>query len=174
MPRCCTAVTVMDAALGPVRVMSTHLEYFSRRQRMAQALALRSLQIEALGQAEAPPQPASDGSPQQTKPHTPHAVLCGDFNFEPHEDEYAGLSAPWAAGEQGALSAGQWHNSWSVLHPDQPQPPTFRLFDRQWGPEPGACDFAWVSDSLRGHVRGWAVDSDTRLSDHQPVLLQLD
>ena len=58
--------------------------------------------------------------------------------------------------------------------PDQPQPPTFRLFDRQWGPEPGACDFAWVSDSLRGHVRGWAVDSDTRLSDHQPVLLQLD
>ena len=57
---------------------------------------------------------------------------------------------------------------------DQPQPPTFRLFDRQWGPEPGACDFAWVSDSLRGHVRGWAVDSDTRLSDHQPVLLQLD
>ncbi|QPR35087.1 endonuclease/exonuclease/phosphatase family protein [Delftia acidovorans] len=174
MPRCCTAATVMDAALGPVRVMSTHLEYFSRRQRMAQALALRSLQIEALGQAEAPPQPASDGSPQQTKPHTPHAVLCGDFNFEPHEDEYAGLSAPWAAGEEGALSAGQWHNSWSVLHPDQPQPPTFRLFDRQWGPEPGACDFAWVSDSLRGHVRGWAVDSDTRLSDHQPVLLQLD
>lgn len=45
MQRMCSVVTVADAALGPVRVMTTHLEYFSKRQRMAQAGALRALQM---------------------------------------------------------------------------------------------------------------------------------
>jgi endonuclease/exonuclease/phosphatase family metal-dependent hydrolase len=173
MQRICSVVTVLDAALGPVRIMGTHLEYFSARQRMAQARALRSLHLQACALADAPPQPADDGSPYQTKPHTRHAILCGDFNFEPHEDEYAVLSAPWDRGEEGAREPGGWHNSWTVLHAGEPQPPTFRLVDRTWGPEPGACDFIWVSDSLRSHVRDWRVDSATQASDHQPVLLGL-
>ena len=173
MPRMCSVVTVNDPTLGPVRIMTAHLEYFSRRQRMAQARALRALHMQACALADVPPQPSSDGSPYQTKPHTHHAVLCGDFNFEPHETEYAQLSAPWGASETDGLRAGQWHNSWSVLHPDAPQPPTFRLLDRTWGPEPGACDFIWVSDSLKSHVQSWQVDSSTQASDHQPVLLAL-
>lgn len=173
MPRMCSVVTVNDAALGPVRIMTTHLEYFSRRQRMAQARALRDLQIQACALADMPPQPASDGSPYQTKPHTRQAVLCGDFNFEPHEPEYAELSAPWTAGEQGSLKPGQWLNSWDVLHPGQLQPPTFRLVDRTWGAEPGACDLIWVSENLSSHVQAWQVDSFTQSSDHQPVMLAL-
>lgn len=173
MPRMCTVVTVRDPMLGAVRLMTTHLEYYARLQRMAQARALRALQIEACGQALAAPPPANDGSPYQTKPHTVHAVLCGDFNFEPHEEEYAQLAAPWAQGEEGAQAPGVWHNSWTVLKPGEPQPPTFRLVDRTWGPEPGACDFIWVSDSLRPHVRGWQTDGATQASDHQPVLLSL-
>ena len=173
MPRMCSVVMVADAALGPVRIMTTHLEYFSRRQRMAQAKALRALQMQACALVDAAPRPASDGSPYQTKPHTRHAVLCGDFNFEPHEAEYAELSAPWAVGEMGCAQPGQWLNSWSVLHPQQPQPATFRLIDRTWGPDPGACDFIWVSDSLQSRVRSWRVDSCTQASDHQPVLLEL-
>lgn len=137
MPRMCSVVMVADAALGPVRIMTTHLEYFSRRQRMAQAKALRALQMQACALVDAAPRPASDGSPYQTKPHTRHAVLCGDFNFEPHEAEYAELSAPWAVGEMGCAQPGQWLNSWSVLHPQQPQPATFRLIDRTWGQIPG-------------------------------------
>lgn len=173
MQRMCSVVTVRDAVLGPVRIMTTHLEYFSKRQRMAQAVALRDLQIQACALADAPPQPASDGSPYQTKPHTRHAVLCGDFNFEPHEPEYAALSSPWTAGEQGSLLPGQWLNSWEVLNPGQPQPPTFRLLDRTWGTEPGACDLIWVSESLSEYVQAWWVDSSTQLSDHQPVMLTL-
>lgn len=169
MPRMCSQVTVADPALGPVQVMATHLEYFSQRQRMAQAQALRELLQQTYAVADAPPAPADDGSPFQTKAHTRHAVLCGDFNLEPHEPEYAALSAPFGAGQQ----TGQWHNSWEVLHPGVPQPATFRVFDRTYGPQPGACDFAWVSDSLRRHVRDWRTDSATQLSDHQPVLLTL-
>jgi len=175
MPRMCTVVTVQDPQLGPVRVMTTHLEYFSKRQRMAQARYLRRMHLEALSQVFSPPAAAHDGTPFQTKVHTPHAVLCGDFNLEPHELEYAALGSPAAVIE--CLEAGWpervvgtcWNDAWKQLHPDAPQPPTFRLFDRQFGPEPGACDFVWVSDSLREHVRSFDIDSQTQASDHQPV-----
>ena len=173
MQRMCSVVTVADAVLGPVRIMTTHLEYFSKLQRMAQARALRALHMGTCALADTPPQPASDGSPYQTKPHTHHAVLCGDFNFEPHEAEYAELSAPWGEDEGSGLQPGQWLNSWSVLHGDAPQPATFRLVDRTWGPEPGACDFIWVSRSLRQQVKAWTVDGATQASDHQPVMLTL-
>lgn len=173
MQRMCSVVTVADAVLGPVRIMTTHLEYFSKLQRLAQARALRSLHMSACALADTPPRPATDGSPYQTKPHTHHAVLCGDFNFEPHEAEYAELSAPWGEDEGSGLQPGQWLNSWSVLHGDAPQPATFRLVDRTWGPEPGACDFIWVSRSLRQQVKAWTVDVATQASDHQPVMLTL-
>ena len=94
-------------------------------------------------------------------------MLCGDFNLEPHEAEYAQLVAAAVPGEAA------FHDSWSLLHPGDQQPDTFRLFDRTWGPEPGACDFVLVSDSLREAVRGWRTDSVTRFSDHQPVCTAL-
>ena len=165
MPRMCTVVTVLDDALGPVRVMTTHLEYYSKRQRMAQAVALRELHAEAVAQAEAPPQPSDDGSPFQTKVHTGHAVLCGDFNLETSEPAYAEIVAP---GPHGRL----W-DAWSLLHPRQPHPPTFRLHDRTYGPEPVACDFVFVSDGLRSGLRGISADGDTQASDHQPVFVTL-
>ena len=94
MPRMCTVATVRDPALGAVRVMTTHLEFYSKRQRMAQARALRALHGQACAQVAAPPQARSDGSPFQSKAHTAHAVLCGDFNFEAHEPEHAAICAP--------------------------------------------------------------------------------
>jgi len=180
MPRMCTAVTVQDPTLGPVRVMTTHLEYYSKRQRMAQARYLRRMHFEALSQVFASPPAVQDGSPFQSKPHTAHSVLCGDFNLEPHEMEYAALSSPAAVIEcleagwpEGVVNA-RWNDAWRVLNPDLPQPDTFRLFDRQFGSEPGACDFVWVSDSLRTHVRSFTVDQQTQASDHQPVRVVID
>lgn len=179
MPRMCTVVTVQDPVLGPVRVMTTHLEYYSQRQRMAQAQYLRRMQLEALAHVWCPPLPAQDGSPFQTKPHTPHAVLCGDFNFEAHEPEYAALGAPVTLAEcqqsgwPQSLVDARWHDAWHILQPGQAQPATFRLFDRQYGPQPGACDFVWVSDSLRAQVRSLEVNQQTQASDHQPVRVVL-
>ncbi|RYY54651.1 MAG: endonuclease [Comamonadaceae bacterium] len=160
MPRICTVVTVQDAALGPVRVMTTHLEFYSKRQRLAQAQALRALHVQATAQAEGPPEVSHDGSPFQSKVHTPHAVLCGDFNFEAHEPEYAALTDP---------GPGQLWDSWRLLHGPAPHPPTFRIHDRRYGPEPVACDFVLVSEGLRGRVLHLQVDGDTQASDHQPV-----
>lgn len=164
MPRGCLVVTVRDPVLGLVRVMTTHLEYHSARQRSDQVKALRAIHAEALAQCAAVPGTAGKATPYATPVHTPHAVLCGDFNLEPHEAEYAELVA---------TGDGMFADAWPLLHPGQPQPNTFRIFDRTWGPEPGACDFVLVSDSLRSHVRDWQTDSATQLSDHQPVRVQL-
>ena len=167
MPRGCLVVTVRDPALGLVRVMTTHLEYHSATQRQAQVQALRRIHAEALAQCAASPGAAGAATPYTTPVHTPHAVLCGDFNLEPHEAEYAQLVA--AAGPDEAA----FHDGWPLLHPGEKQPDTFRLFDRTWGPQPGACDFVLVSDSLRSAVHDWYTDSATQLSDHQPVGITL-
>lgn len=167
MPRGCLVVTVRDPALGLVRVMCTHLEYHSARQRMAQVQALRAIHAEALAQLQALPGAAAAATPYTTPVHTPHAVLCGDFNMHAGEPAYAALVAAQTDGS--AL----WHDSWPLLHGSAPQPPTFCLFDRTWGPAPVACDFALVSGSLCSHLQAWHSDSATQLSDHQPVLLTL-
>lgn len=169
MPRMCTVVTVRDPQLGPVRVMTTHLEYFSGLQRMAQARALRELHRQACEQAAAPPKRSKDGSPFETKPHTANAILCGDFNLQPHEPEHAEIQLPFAVGEQ---EQRLW-DSWRLLHGDAPQPPTFHVYDRRYGPQPTACDFVFVSDSLKDQVRRFDVDGETQASDHQPVGIEV-
>ena len=103
MPRMCTVVTVVSPLLGPVRVMTTHLEYYSAPQRRAQAQALRSLHDEACAMAAAPPEPVDDGSAFQTKVHTPHAVLCGDFNAEASDAALAAISSAQRPGTPFAM-----------------------------------------------------------------------
>jgi endonuclease/exonuclease/phosphatase family metal-dependent hydrolase len=165
MPRMCTVVTLRDPVLGPVRVMTTHLEYYSRTQRMAQARALRALNAQYEAQALYPPEPSDDGSPFQTKAHTAQAILCGDFNLEPTDPEYAVLTDP--------APGGRLWDAWRLLHGDTPHAPTFRLYDRRYGPEPVACDFVFLSDALKDRVRALTIDAATQASDHQPVLVEL-
>ncbi len=165
MPRMCTVVTVLDPQLGPVRVMTTHLEFYSRRQRMAQVMALGDLHKEYCLHTEALPKSGDDGSPFQTRVHTRAAILCGDFNFDGHEAEYAVMTA--------TQTMGQWWDCWRLLHGDALHAPTFHLHDRTHAPEPVASDFVFVSDALKDHVQHLAIDSATQASDHQPVAVAL-
>ena len=158
---------MVSPLLGPVRVMTTHLEYYSAPQRRAQAQALRSLHDEACAMAAAPPEPVDDGSAFQTKVHTPHAVLCGDFNAEASDAALSAISS----GELGSTGHG-FRNAWPIVHGGVPHAPTFRLFDRTYGPDPMACDFVFISAGLASRVRRVEVDLQTRASDHQPVLVE--
>src|SRR5207247_5117607 len=63
---------VLESPSGPLRVTTTHLEYYSAKQRAAQVEALRELQIEAAGHAAAPV-PAKEGA-QRTMPRP---ASCG-------------------------------------------------------------------------------------------------
>jgi endonuclease/exonuclease/phosphatase family metal-dependent hydrolase len=164
MPRVLAGVTVRDPQLGPVRIMTTHLEYYSKRQRMAQARAVRDIHVQCCEQALSPPEASHDGSPFQGKVHTAHAIVCGDFNLEPHEPEYAAVTQPFANG--------QLWDAWRLVNGNAPHAPTFRLYERSYGPDPIACDFVFVSDGLKDKVRGLSIDSTTKVSDHQPVCVE--
>ena len=167
MPRMCTVVTLAAPDLGAVRVMTTHLEFYSAPQRLAQARALRALHVEATAWATASPAPGKPDSPFDTPLHTPHAILCGDFNTPASDPAYAAICEPF-----GANGASQLHDAWSLVRGATPHTPTFKVHDRRYGPEAIACDFVFVSDALAPRVRRIEVDSDTRVSDHQPVMVE--
>lgn len=158
----------LDTPQGLLRVTTTHLEYYSARQRAAQIDRLRELHQEAVAHAQVRrPGSASDGAFEPV-PRAAAAVLVGDFNFKPDDPEHAQLLAPIDS------TTPAYRDAWEVVHPGQPHEPTVGLFDKaQWPGSPFTCDFICVSADIACHVRDVRVDGTTDASDHQPMLLEL-
>ena len=158
---------VVQTSFGPLRVMTTHLEYYSQTQRAAQVEALRAHHAEACGHAFDDRARSDSGDPFQAQPHTVSAILTGDFN----------LARGPAACEDTAPSvdprAPAFADAWQFLHPGQRQPPTIGVHDRDQWPEPFACDFIFATSDLCPRLRTVAVDATTAASDHQPMLVEL-
>ena len=171
MPRVCTALTVRAPGIGPLRIMTTHLEYYSPRQRHAQAQRLRELHIEACALAAQPPQPDESGSPFRAKPHTADALLCGDFNMPATAAEYALLQEPFTV--PGGPGEQRWWDCWRLVHAGEPHAPTFCVHEQRYEPAPVAFDFVFASERVADRVRAIAVDARTQASDHQPVLVEI-
>ena len=169
MPRVAVEAT-LQASMGPIRVTTTHLEYYSDVQRRAQSRRLRNLHDEACQRAEM----GSEYQNQESNvtfnpsPQTANAILCGDFNFPPENHAYGDVQSPLAA------RGPAYRDAWVVAHGHQPHPPTFCLHARNYGKTPYCCDFVFVSSNLAQRVRDVSADLDTKASDHQPVLLELD
>ncbi|MCS6996385.1 MAG: endonuclease/exonuclease/phosphatase family protein, partial [Casimicrobiaceae bacterium] len=161
MPRVALEAIVL-APSGPLRVLTTHLEYYQPTQRLAQAQALARIVQEGAAAARYPPAAEEAGSPFAPKPQSPHAIVCGDMNDAPG-------SATWHA-----LRAAGLRDAWSIAHPGQAAPPTFRLHERTLEESPIACDWIFVSETLAPHVLAVKTDSETTLSDHQPVWIELN
>ncbi len=168
MPRVAVEAT-LQAPMGPVRVTTTHLEYYSDLQRHAQAMRLRELHEEACGRAAATAEVVSQESNVTFDPtaQTAAAILTGDFNFPPENHAYEGIQRALAAGPR-------YVDAWPLDHGRLPHAPTFCVHSRDYGAGPYCCDFLFVSESLAPRVRSVRVDSDTQASDHQPVLLEID
>ncbi|MFU2488693.1 endonuclease/exonuclease/phosphatase family protein [Thauera sp. WH-1] len=166
MQRVCVEA-VVTAAFGPLRIMTTHLEYYSQRQRRAQVEALRALQCEAAGQAVAPAAGKESNPAFAAWPRPAAAVLCGDFNCEPGSDEHRRM--------QVALDGGlpSWQDAWLALHPDREHSPSVGLHGADWPDRAYCCDFFFVSTDLAPRLRALRVVADTPASDHQPVVLEL-
>ena len=167
MPRVAVEAVVM-ARFGPVRVITTHLEYWSPAQRTAQVRRLREIHAEAQGQARRGGADRDDG-PFRRLPTPEATIVTGDFNLGPDDPEHARMLAAFDDGTS------RVHDAWRLVHGATPQPPTFNVHERYTpASEPVACDFVFVSDELASRVRAIEVDSATRLSDHQPVVVTLD
>jgi endonuclease/exonuclease/phosphatase family metal-dependent hydrolase len=165
MPRLAVEAT-LRSPLGPLRVMTTHLAYYSLAQRLAQVDQLRQLQREAVHHARRL-RPAEEG-PFLPLPRGGPALLVGDMNFKPGSEEHARMLSPFPDGTPA------WVDAWTLLHPGQPHPPTFAPHE---GPSPAApycCDYVFAGADLAPRLRTLRVDAATTASDHQPLLLELD
>ena len=165
MPRMASCAT-LQAPWGPLRVLTTHLEYYSPAQRLAQTQELLRLHAQAAAQAAQPPLADDSGGPFQAKAHTADCIVTADFNFDPASAEYAAM-----VGEN--AGAPRLHDCWRLVHGQRPHDPTFHLYDKTYSREPVPCDFIFASSALVPRVQRIEVDMQTRLSDHQPVLLEL-
>lgn len=163
MPRGMIEATVMSP-LGPVRIMTTHLEYFSENSRSVQVDAIRHIHAAAFARSMSP---AGEGSgPYAPTPRPRATLLMGDFNMKPDDPLKTRLSQAVNSHVSGFLDA------WCLRHGNEPHPPSFCIADQTYGP-PHCCDFVFVSDELAASVHDITYDGDVRFSDHQPVYVSL-
>jgi endonuclease/exonuclease/phosphatase family metal-dependent hydrolase len=159
---------VLRSAIGDVRVITTHLEYYSDKQRMAQAEALRALYADGHAYARDAQITMSDGGPFQTFIRPRATIITGDCNFEPDSPEYARMLAPFADATPPLVDA------WHVVHPGAAHPSTFKIYQKEAPTDPELhCDFIFAGEELRARIRDVRVDRETRAADHQPVILTL-
>ena len=160
---------VIAAAFGPLRVITTHLEFYSEPHRQAQVEHIRALHAEAAARAAAPDAPDDSEGTYRTVPRPASALVCGDFNFEPGWPEYRRMLAPFDA------PTPVFHDAWTRLHPGEPHAPTCGIYDADQWPKGANCrDFVFLTDDLARRLRRIAVDGKTAASDHQPVLVELE
>jgi endonuclease/exonuclease/phosphatase family metal-dependent hydrolase len=167
MPRIAVEA-VVSAPFGDVRVLTTHLEWYSRMARGAQVDALRAIYAEGHGHARAGSITETDGGPFQSFLRPAATIITGDFNLEHDDPLHRRMLAPFADGTPPLA------NAWDLVHAGVPYPGTFKVHEKSKPGEPELhCDFIFVSAELAGRVRGVRCDRDTQASDHQPVMLEL-
>ncbi len=151
---------VVRTTFGPLRVVTTHLEYFSAAHRAAQIAHLRQVQDEVAANEAAPAK--AGPSPYDPTPRPASLVLCGDFNLKPDDAEYT------------QLFAGPLLDAWCVARGAEPHPPSTGLFDRRQWPMGGHCrDYFAVTADVARRIAAVEIDVTTDASDHQPLLLAL-
>jgi endonuclease/exonuclease/phosphatase family metal-dependent hydrolase len=151
---------VVETAFGPLRVVTTHLEYYSGTQRAAQIARLRELQAQAVLHAASGNSFPEETGPFRALPYPASAVIAGDFNMPPRDPLLAQMGDTFA-------------DAWRTAHPGAAHPPTFCLHEHEHGDEPYCCDYVFVTPDLVPRLRSVRVDGDVRASDHQPVIVEL-
>jgi endonuclease/exonuclease/phosphatase family metal-dependent hydrolase len=153
MPRAVVEV-VVEAPFGALRVMTTHLEYYSKTHRAAQIARLAELHAEA----RAPHLEVKEPGSYESYERAASAIVCGDFNLKPDDPAHRQML------DAGFVDAGQ------ALNPGKPRAPTFHLHD---GEPPYCCDYIFVTPDLVPRLRSLRIDAETQASDHQPVIVEL-
>ena len=155
---------VIAAPFGPIRVMTTHLEYSSALLRAYEVEGLRAIHRLASERVARPS--VKTYGPFIPEQETASALLMGDFNMKPDDPLKALIEAPFGNGIPALRDA------WHVLHGNTPHPPSFCIHDQRYG-EPHCCDFMFLSADLTPRLQSIHYDIETKLSDHQPVLISL-
>ncbi|MDQ6619583.1 MAG: endonuclease/exonuclease/phosphatase family protein [Pseudomonadota bacterium] len=165
MPRIAVEA-VVGAPFGDLRIITTHLEYYSLKQRSAQVEGLRALYAEGYGHARHGSITETCGNPFHTYLRPEATLICGDFNLEPEDPLHARMVSPF---DDGTLPL---HDAWEVVHPGIAHDATFKIYEKAHPDEPEQhCDFVFVNEPLRQRIRSLRVDRETQAADHQPVIV---
>jgi len=167
MQRILVEVVVESVDVGPLRVMTTHLEYYSQRQRQIQIDAIRRLHAEACAMSVRPPRIEEQGGPFEFFPRPAQALLCGDMNFSARAPERSRILAPFSEDVPG------FHDAWCVLHPEENHAPTVGIHPVDFVSQPECFDFVFATEGLADRLRAHGTDATTTASDHQPVWVEL-
>ena len=163
-----TTEIVLSTDSGALRLMNTHLEFFSEKQQLAQVQRIRELHEEACAQTR---EAALDF------PNTPFAriqrpenmVICGDFNFVPESASYRLITSAYPEDVPDLVDA------WDVVHPENNRSPTCGIFDhKQWKKGPHCRDYFFISENLSPQVNQVSVNTETAASDHQPIRITFE
>jgi len=159
---------VVTTDVGPLRVMTTHLEYYSQRQREVQVDAIRRLHAEACAMSARSYLPEEAGGSFEVFPRPAEAALCGDMNFPATAPERGQIVAPFPGGEPA------FRDAWEVLHPGEVHAPTVGIHPVDFVDRPECFDFVFLTEGLAGRLKVHGIDAATAASDHQPVWVELD
>jgi len=118
---------VVAAPFGDLRVLTTHLEWYSYRQRAAQVEALRGIYAEGHGHARRGSIVDESGGPFNTCLRPAATVVCGDFNLEHDDALHARMQEPFADGTPPLADA------WDLVRAGEPYPATFKVHEK-WVP----------------------------------------
>lgn len=155
---------VVDSPLGMLRVIATHLEYYSPIQRAAQVGALRGIHAEGWGHVQTPCVAGDADPPFAVLPRGEFTVLCGDFNCPPQAPELETLATA-------VPPAPTLRDAWRVARPGQPHAPTAGAIPSAYFEAPVCYDFCFVSENLVPYLEHVDVDGACAASDHQPLFV---
>ncbi len=158
---------VVSADIGPLRVMTTHLEYYSQRQREAQIDAIRRLHAEACAMSARSPLAEEAGGSFEVFPRPTEAVLCGDMNFPASAPERAQILASFVDG-----TTPDFRDAWEVLHLGEPHAPTVGIHPVDFVNQPECFDFVFVTEGLASRLKAHGIEAATEASDHQPAWVE--
>lgn len=157
----------VESDVGPLRVMTTHLEYYSRPQREAQIDAIRRLHVEACALSGRETLPEEAGGTFEVFPRPVEALLCGDMNFPARAPERMRMLEAFSGGEPA------FRDAWEVLHPGEAHAPTCGIHPVGFVDRPECFDFVFLTEGLAGRLAAHGIDAATAASDHQPVWVAL-
>ncbi len=153
--------TIIESNIGPLSIINTHLAFHDSEEKQLQLERFSLLEQERLAHHHLPKQ-LDTGTYQEG--HLAKArILCGDFNLTPESAHY-----------QYQIKNG-WIDGWRHCHSDQAHLPTCGICDSTQWPEGAHCrDYFWLSDELASNKIDFIVDTQSDLSDHQPIILGIN
>lgn len=152
--------TVIDSEIGPLSIINTHLAFHDDNENQQQIEHLNRLEQERV-EHHSKPKRVGIGTYQEGFLASAR-MLCGDFNFTPEAPQY------------GYQLDMDWVDAWQVCNGGDVHIPTCGIFDSVQWPQGGQCrDYFWLSHEIQSLNAEISVDTDTNLSDHQPVMLEI-